>query len=1129
MSNVDQLKLSSTQELQASGKVGEAPPWVAEVTVMWMLKPELTGILDLTERQLEHMPEPAFRMKRLRSVLVPQNFITAVRRTLAESDVEKIILSHNKVETFESEVLRKWPQLKELRLDHNQLDHVPDFSDALKLKVLDLSHNPIASFPSHRFTALSLTTLRLDDIDLSTATAHFSRSIYELRFLEHLHLAKCKLPTLPEGITTLRSLVELDLRQNALKSLPAELGQLERISVLSVQRNRLCCLPSELGLLVNLVSFRIAGNPYKKDPQLLALLEQFAAADASTANEETSSAAAVAKKKKSKKKAKKKNSQSAKGKREHKGKEEQEDQDPAESADAPVSVGAAEEDAFAAGSVSERARAAVCPEDVVAPTSAAPHDSAAVSSDATVSDSARKEAVAVAEIASVNAGGEGTSATAESDTEAGTAPPPKRTREKKRTGKRSELQQDHDGVLSVAALRALLLHLRRQLRSRLDGRLLLMREHESPWNVSHEVQQQATQGTARNGNNMVSFEMLTTDSTVVACSPERLLGYTTQMRPDRALVRLFLLSWDYYLKATDVLELVTVRMRAVADEPDADKSVKKVNNILRLRTFDLLRKWLEMWHADLVTDQQQWPRVHALLSSLLSELEEMGIKNADSLQRYLESGAGEEGAESSTSPERKGSKLKRAFAKKGSKIKLGLGGLGGGSSSSSSSTASVSGAASSAGEEDGEATSSSKKSGKSAFPRLAISNRTYELLYLDPADVARQLTLIEARLFRAVPVLELLHQKWTGKRGGAPALLEAIAQFNRVSGWVQTEIIKERDLHRRTKLLDLIIRIAYQCNELHNYNCAFAIMSALGGAAISRLKHTWRLLSEKTNGLADRLNLLIDGSGNFREYRRLLASMSEGTFLVPYLGLFLSDLTFIEDGNPSWVTDSDLINFHKFLLLGEQFRRFETYQSTSYKKLGSINKDLASYLLHCEVYDENRIYAESMICEPRNSDAKAQPSPPAEVSEETLQASTSTEFLKAPRGYRRSVQISQETSDEALEESTRTRSGSTPTSFSPRRKASTFSALKSRLSSRFVGGPLSESEAPAFPGIRVRQQSDFAKLHAERTPASSTQEGTDSDVTILSTDTPTLEADRSADASVDQPTNAVVSAAGDTT
>jgi hypothetical protein len=46
------MATSSTQELQQSGKVAEAPPWVAEVTVMWMLKPELTGILDLTEREV---------------------------------------------------------------------------------------------------------------------------------------------------------------------------------------------------------------------------------------------------------------------------------------------------------------------------------------------------------------------------------------------------------------------------------------------------------------------------------------------------------------------------------------------------------------------------------------------------------------------------------------------------------------------------------------------------------------------------------------------------------------------------------------------------------------------------------------------------------------------------------------------------------------------------------------------------------------------------------------------------------------------------------------------------------------------------------------------------------------------
>ncbi len=41
--------------------------------------------------------------------------------------------------------------------------------------------------------------------------------------------------------------------------------------------------------------------------------------------------------------------------------------------------------------------------------------------------------------------------------------------------------------------------------------------------------------------------------------------------------------------------------------------------------------------------------------------------------------------------------------------------------------------------------------------------------------------------------------------------------------------------------------------------------------------------------------------GNFNNYRQLLKEISPPMAAVPFLGLFLSDLLFVEDGNPDTI------------------------------------------------------------------------------------------------------------------------------------------------------------------------------------------------------------------------------------
>ena len=69
-------------------------------------------------------------------------------------------------------------------------------------------------------------------------------------------------------------------------------------------------------------------------------------------------------------------------------------------------------------------------------------------------------------------------------------------------------------------------------------------------------------------------------------------------------------------------------------------------------------------------------------------------------------------------------------------------------------------------------------------------------------------------------------------------MVQCIDNFNNISDWVITWIVKQHDIKRRLRTLLHILDIAQELFELGDFVALFAIASALSGAAISRLKDT---------------------------------------------------------------------------------------------------------------------------------------------------------------------------------------------------------------------------------------------------------------------------------------------------
>jgi RasGEF domain len=171
------------------------------------------------------------------------------------------------------------------------------------------------------------------------------------------------------------------------------------------------------------------------------------------------------------------------------------------------------------------------------------------------------------------------------------------------------------------------------------------------------------------------------------------------------------------------------------------------------------------------------------------------------------------------------------------------------------------------------------------------------------------------------------------------------------------------------------IKIARELLELNNFTGVFEICSGLQSAAVYRLKKAWDLVRAKdAKEMAFYENELIaqvtSTSGNFAAYRERLHSSNPP--IIPYLGVYQTDLTFIDDGNPDTL-GSD-VNFFKRRLMAEVIKEVQSFQQKPYNLLPVASVRDWLHTQETDVWpflDETGIYEASLEVEPREGSEAA--------------------------------------------------------------------------------------------------------------------------------------------------------------
>uniref|UniRef100_A0A5F8GY04 Ral GEF with PH domain and SH3 binding motif 2 n=1 Tax=Monodelphis domestica TaxID=13616 RepID=A0A5F8GY04_MONDO len=266
-----------------------------------------------------------------------------------------------------------------------------------------------------------------------------------------------------------------------------------------------------------------------------------------------------------------------------------------------------------------------------------------------------------------------------------------------------------------------------------------------------------------------------------------------------------------------------------------------------------------------------------------------------------------------------------------------------------------------------KSSSSESLSDKGSELKKSFDAVVFDVLKVTPEEYAGQITLMDVPVFKAIQPDELSSCGWNKKEkySSAPNAVAFTRRFNHVSFWVVREILHAQTLKIRAEVLSHYIKTA-------------------------------KLLSRKDKTTFEKLEYVMSKEDNYKRLRDYISSLKM-TPCIPYLGIYLSDLTYIDSAYPS--TGSILENEQRSNLMNNILRIIsDLQQSCEYDipMLPHVQKYLNSvqYIEELQKFVEDDNYKLSLKIEPGTS------TPRSAASREDL---VGPEVGASPQGGRKNI------------------------------------------------------------------------------------------------------------------------------
>ncbi|KAI0385576.1 ras GEF [Hypomontagnella monticulosa] len=252
------------------------------------------------------------------------------------------------------------------------------------------------------------------------------------------------------------------------------------------------------------------------------------------------------------------------------------------------------------------------------------------------------------------------------------------------------------------------------------------------------------------------------------------------------------------------------------------------------------------------------------------------------------------------------------------------------------------------------------------------------ILDFDALEIARQLTLKQMSIFCTIQPEELLDSQWMKNGGVASPNVKAMSSFsNDLSNVVADSILQYSEAKRRAVIVKQWIKIAHQCFELNNYDGLMAILCTLTNSIIDRMRRTWEHVSQKRREMLKSLQAVVDPSNNNKALRARLQGHVPPC--LPFLGMFLTDLTFVDIGNlatkqlPGSNPDDNgltVINFDKHTRTAKIIGELQRFQIPyKFTEVPDMQEWIQAEVTRVKESDQGNVqvnyYRKSLLLEPR--------------------------------------------------------------------------------------------------------------------------------------------------------------------
>lgn len=234
-----------------------------------------------------------------------------------------------------------------------------------------------------------------------------------------------------------------------------------------------------------------------------------------------------------------------------------------------------------------------------------------------------------------------------------------------------------------------------------------------------------------------------------------------------------------------------------------------------------------------------------------------------------------------------------------------------------------------------------------------------------PVSLARMLTLIEARLFLKLEEIDFLSaSKEDGKMRSSP-VQSLTKRFNDTASWIASEIVTLPTTKERAKKITFFIEVAQEALEMHNFNLLMTVLAGVNFSAVQRLKKSWKGVPLKPIATFHELEEIMSSARNYGVYRSRFKAAPNPK--MPYFGVFLRDLHFLDLANSTWIgEDKSIVDFGKLLSLRGLLDEVILCQNFCDYQFPIIEK-LQGSLLKLPYLDEEWLHQRSVEAEPIQS------------------------------------------------------------------------------------------------------------------------------------------------------------------